>query len=92
LSILEHCPSDPVVASFLLNLRANLNTDMDWLDFFLSLLALERWRLHLCFWGGLFLAVIAHETIPYHPLHRIVAAMIFVMAMVIGFRWDSGRY
>lgn len=64
---------------------------MDWVDFLLSLLALNRWRLQLCFWGGLILAVIAHETIPYHPLHRIVAAVIIVTGVAIGFRWDSRR-
>lgn len=65
---------------------------MDWEDLLTFFLPLARWRFQLCFWIGIILAVIANQAIPYDPLRRIVAGIIFVMGVIIGLRWDTDRY
>jgi hypothetical protein len=47
------------------------------------------WRFHVCFWGGLILALFVAEQISYEPLAWIVGGLIFVTGVVVGYRWEN---
>ncbi len=59
-----------------------IETALDWI---------RNWRWYICFWGSIILAGVVASSIPYQPLQWIAAGSIFIMGVVIGFRWDRSN-
>ncbi len=52
---------------------------------------LSDWRFTLCLFGSVALALVVGASISAEPLRWIVAGVIVIAGIIVGWRWDSAH-